>query len=259
MEQVLVNLVVNARDAITHGGKIMVTTGNVSLREKYVSPNVEIGPGEYALLAVKDTGSGMDDRVKQHLFEPFFTTKEVGKGTGLGLPTVYGIVRQHQGYVEILSEVGKGTEVKIYLPRLVEPHEQALAQEKECKPSRGSETILVAEDEPLVRDALVRILHRLGYKVLEASNGAEALQLTQNYMEEIHLLLADMVMPQMSGKELAKKFRVIYPQIKVLFVSGYTDDLSVFSDLDKNSLFLQKPFTEDLLAQRLRELLGKTA
>jgi len=255
LEQILVNLVVNARDAITAKGKITVTMGNVKFPQGYSDNNIEIDPGDYVWLSVKDTGSGMDEHVKKHLFEPFFTTKEVGKGTGLGLATVYGIVKQHQGNIEAISEVGQGTEMKIYLPQVFNIQADMGSAGKDQKVMRGRETIFVVEDEALVRDAVVRILEKLGYKVFSAGNGPEAMALAEEHSEKIDLLLADVVMPQMSGIELSRKFKIIYPGIKILLVSGYTDDMSVASGLDKSQGFLQKPFTEDILAQKLRDLL----
>jgi PAS domain S-box-containing protein len=256
LEQILVNLVVNARDAISAKGKITITMGNIKLAQAYSANNTEIDAGDYVWLSVKDTGSGMDENVKKHLFEPFFTTKEIGKGTGLGLATVYGIVKQHQGNIEVISEPGYGTEMKIYFPRTFDIQAESGSGGKEQVAMLGHETIFVVEDEPLVRDAVVRILEKLGYKVFSAGNGLEAMSLAQEHSEQIHLLLTDVVMPQMSGIELSRKFRIIYPGIKVLLVSGYTDDMSVLSFLDKSQAFLQKPFTEDVLARKLRDLLG---
>jgi len=258
MEQVLVNLVVNARDAMPAGGKIFAFTDVVKFKEIYLCQDAQILPGEYVLLSVKDTGIGMSDEVREHLFEPFFTTKSVGKGTGLGLPTVYGIVKQHQGYIEVLSGLGAGTEIKIYIPRIYDTEGvgEYIADKNKNIPS-GKETVFVVEDEPMVRDVIVRILKNLGYNVLKAADGVEALRLAKEYTGIVDILVTDMVMPQMNGKELAAGFRGIYPKVKVLFVSGYTDDLSITTDLDAHSAFLQKPFTNDVLAHKLRELLDK--
>jgi CheY-like chemotaxis protein len=202
----------------------------------------------------------MSDEVKAHLFEPFFTTKELGKGTGLGLATVYGIVKQHNGHIWVYSELGKGTTVKIYLPLVEEdvPIEPR-TEKKELKPTEGK-VVLVAEDEPAVRSVTVRMLQRLGYRVMVASNGDEALRIADQYVGPIHLLLTDVVMPHMSGRELAEALRRRQPAVKVLYVSGYTDnDIHHHGVLDESVEFLPKPFTSEVLARRVQEVLGEAA
>jgi len=258
IEQVIVNLAVNARDAMPHGGTLTIETANVLLDQEYVSRHPGAVPGMHVMLAITDTGIGMSDDVKKHLFEPFFTTKDVGKGSGLGLATVYGIIKQHKGTIWVYSEKGKGATFKIYLPRIEEAAEETLKDGQLSHLPRGKETVLVVEDEMPVRSAAVRILHRLGYTVLEAGNGEEALRLVQNNTSEIHLLLADVVMPRMNGKELADQLKAVRPGLKILFMSGYTDntimDNGVFTE---SAAYLQKPFSEVTLAHKIRELLDR--
>jgi nitrogen-specific signal transduction histidine kinase/ActR/RegA family two-component response regulator len=259
LEQVIMNLVVNARDAMPQGGKLIIETANADLDEAYAGRHVTVKPGPYVTLAVSDTGTGMDAGVLAHIFEPFFTTKERGKGTGLGLATVYGMVKQSGGNVWAYSEPGRGTTFKIYLPRLKE-----IALEPSplitCIPlAQGSETILVVEDEEEVR-ALVRgILQGRGYSVLEASRPSEALATCQHHKGPIHLLLTDVVMPEMSGPELAQRFKGFHSDARVLYMSGYTGDAIVhFGILDSANPFVQKPFTTDAFAQKVREVLDAT-
>ncbi len=259
IKQVIVNLAVNARDAMPEGGRLTIETANVVLDETYTASHFDAPPGKYVLLAVSDTGVGMSEEVQTHIFEPFFTTKEEGKGTGLGLATVYGIVKQCGGHIWVYSEIGRGTTFKIYLPR-VEVEASPLSEHNES-PSmpRGTETILLAEDEILVRELAARTLREQGYTVLEAANGEKALRLVQMHPElEIHLLLTDMVMPLLGGKELANRLLAIRPNIKVLFTSGYTDDAIVYHGmLDADNVFLQRPFTPSILARKVREVLDK--
>lgn len=259
LEQVLVNLVVNARDAMPAGGKLIIETANVVLDEFYAETHIEVTPGSYVMLAVSDTGTGMPPDVQKHLFEPFFTTKETGKGTGLGLATVYGIVKQHGGSIWVYSEVGQGTTIKVYLPHVgaqVAPMPQPSAPETL---PRGVETVLVVEDEDAVRNMVIRVLRAQGYAVLEATNGVHAQRLAHDYTGEIHLLIADVVMPQMGGKALADRLLHSRPQMKVLFVSGYTDDAIVHhGQLDHDVIFLQKPFTPAQIARKVREVLHTT-
>jgi two-component system cell cycle sensor histidine kinase/response regulator CckA len=258
MEQVLVNLVVNSRDAMPHGGKIVIFVEQLKLKDKYISTHCEVGPGEYVFITITDNGTGMDDEVKKHLFEPFFTTKDVGKGTGLGLSTVYGIVKQHHGHVDIISKVNEGTQIKMYLPWLAQQATTTTDIKSDLvELPKGHEDIFVVEDEPTVRDITVKLLQILGYKVTAAIDGVNALNLAQNHTGPLAALVTDVVMPNMSGKDLAMKFKVIYPGIKILFVSGYTNDPTVFSDLGPGTAFLQKPFTDVLLANKLRELLDR--
>ncbi len=257
LEQVLVNLVVNARDAMPDGGKLIIETANITLDHEYARQDPEITPGEYVMLVVRDTGCGMTKEVKEHLFEPFFTTKEQDKGTGLGLSTCYGIVKQSGGHILVYSDPGRGSTFKIYLP-CVEGAADALPQrDEEGNPPRGTETVLLVEDEPLVLKLVSRVLGRQGYTVLETANGEQALRVARAYGEEpIHLLLTDVVMPQMGGKEVADWFQAVSPKTKVLFMSGYTDDAIVRQDvLDTDVAFLQKPVMPEVLARKVREVM----
>lgn len=256
IEQVILNLSVNARDAMPKGGKLTIETRNVHLDKKYAATHVSVRPGHYVMLAVSDNGCGMSPEVQARVFEPFFTTKEHGKGTGLGLSTVYGIVKQSGGNIWVYSEVGKGTTIKVYLPRV----DELVANEEVGADGvpllQGRETVLLAEDEDQVRDVTKVILEMNGYKVLEASSGEEALRIFKSYPDQIHLIMTDVVMSQMSGRELARTFEALRPSIKVLYMSGYTDDAIVRHGLlDHEIAFLQKPFTPDTLMRKLREVL----
>jgi len=257
IEQVLMNLVVNACDAMPDGGTLTIETTNVTLDEEYAGRHVEVVPGEYVMLAVTDTGIGMSEEVKAHLFEPFFTTKEAGRGTGLGLATVYGIVKQHGGSIWVYSELGVGTTFKIYLPQVEAPDEGLPRRDdEEGRLVQGRETVLVVEDEPWVRGVERRILESQGYTVLEASNGGEALEVARKHPGQIHLLLTDVVMARMSGKELAAELEADHPGLKVLFISGYTENYIVHgSILEPGAAFLAKPFTAAALARKVREVL----
>jgi signal transduction histidine kinase/CheY-like chemotaxis protein len=258
MEQVLMNLVVNARDAMPQGGKVNTETANVTLDEVHVRQHPEASPGPYALVSVSDNGSGMPEEVQAHIFEPFFTTKEEGKGTGLGLATCYGIVRQSGGHIEVYSKVGQGTTFKIYLP-LAEKASSASSDHEEADShlQKGTETVLLAEDELAVRSLIARLLRHQGYHVLEAANGVEALSLAREHSsKEIHLLLTDVVMPQMGGIELAKQLNSLRPNTKILFVSGYTSDPFVkLSIPDQGIQFVQKPFNPTVLVRKVREVM----
>ncbi|MGB7623609.1 MAG: PAS domain S-box protein [Terriglobia bacterium] len=254
--QVLMNLAVNARDAMPKGGKLTIETSNEDIDEAYASRNAGMHVGSYVVLGVRDTGTGMDSEIQKHLFEPFFTTKEMGKGTGLGLSTVYGIVKQSGGYIWVNSEVGSGTTFKVYLPRHEEVGKPLQISPEQTTPMHGSETILVVEDEDGVRDLVRDILEMNGYTVLEASAGEEALERCRQHPETIHLILTDVVMPQMSGRELAERLVPMKPGIKVLYMSGYTDDTVLHHGaLEADMVFLQKPFTPEALARRVREVL----
>jgi PAS domain S-box-containing protein len=261
IEQVIANLVVNARDAMPHGGRLTIETANTVLDANYARQHVGAAPGEYVMLAVSDTGTGMDAVVQQHIFEPFYTTKEVGKGTGLGLATCYGIVKQHGGNIWIYSEVGHGTTFKIYLPRVYEAVDAPSQSADDAFVPRGSETVLLVEDEPLVRELVSHALHAQGYTVLDASNGAEALRVVQAYDgAPIDLLITDVVMPGMGGKALAEQVTSMYPGSKVLFISGYaTDAITHHGRLDPGTHFLSKPFTRTALARKVREVLDAAA
>ena len=256
IEQVLVNLVVNARDAMPQGGVLTIETANVVLDEAYVRRHHDAQVGEHVMLAVSDSGTGMSEEVQAHLFEPFFTTKEVGKGTGLGLATVYGIVKQHGGNIWVYSELGKGTSIKVYLPRVVEAAQGLPRRDSAGYLPRGSETVLLVEDEPAVRRTAARILRTQGYSVIEASNGEEALRRAAEERRPIHLVITDVVMPRMGGKELASKLQAAQPQLAVLFTSGYTENAIVHRGvIEAGRDFLQKPFTAATLARKVRQVL----
>jgi two-component system cell cycle sensor histidine kinase/response regulator CckA len=255
IEQVLVNLVINARDAMLEGGQLTIETRNVVLDDIYLRSHVSIIPGSYVMLAVSDTGVGMSPQVQTHLFEPFFTTKEAGKGTGLGLATCYGIIKQHGGNIWAYSEVGHGTTFKVYLPRADESVD-ARAVADEAEHLLGTETVLLVEDEPAVRALAARVLRNLGYLVLMAVNGTEGLSTAQAHTGQIDLLLADLVMPEVGGKALSEQLTPQYPNMRVLFMSGYTDNAIVHhGQLDEGVAFLQKPFTPAALARKVRAVL----
>jgi signal transduction histidine kinase len=258
MQQVIMNLAVNAKDAMPNGGKLTIETANVELDETYARSHVAVIPGRYAMLSVSDTGVGMTAEVKEQVFEPFFTTKEKGKGTGLGLSTVYGIVKQSGGNIWVYSEPGQGTTFKIYLPRVDEPLEELKEKAEVKEIPLGSETILVVEDEGEVRKVAVRILSGQGYKVLEASHGNDAMLVCKQHEGPIHLMVTDVVMPNMSGHELAKRLKAFHPEMKVLYMSGYTDNAIVHHGvLEKGMNYIQKPFTVEGLAKKVREVLDK--
>ncbi|MDB5310275.1 MAG: Blue-light-activated protein [Gemmataceae bacterium] len=255
LEQVIMNLVVNARDAMPRGGKLTIETANVELDETYMATHAEAQPGPYVLVAVSDTGHGMDEATRARVFEPFFTTKGSDKGTGLGLAVVHGIVKQSGGLVDVYSEPGVGTSFKVYLPRADEPagSKPAVA----VAPRRGTETVLLVEDEDGVRSLAKLVLERHGYQVLEARNGGEALILSRQFGEPIHLMVTDVVMPRMSGWQLAQEMAAERAGVKVLYMSGYTDDAVVrHGILTADTPFIQKPFTPDALARKVREVLG---
>jgi CheY-like chemotaxis protein len=259
IEQVILNLAVNARDAMPKGGKLTLETANVELDEFYARSRISVTPGRYAMLSVSDTGCGMSPEVREQIFEPFFTTKQEGQGTGLGLSTVYGIIKQSSGNIWVYSEPDQGTTFKIYLPR-VEEEADALPSCGDTDPLlKGSETVLLVEDEASVRELAARILREQGYKVLKASNGKEAMRIGRKHFgEKIHLLLTDVVMPQMGGKELHDRFVALHPEAKALFVSGYTDTTINHHAIFKPGMpFLQKPFSPTSLAKKVREVLDK--
>jgi signal transduction histidine kinase len=257
-EQILINLVVNARDAIPpEGGRITVETRNVTLDAEYARQHDGVTEGDYVMLAVSDTGSGMDEAVRLQIFEPFFTTKEKGRGTGLGLATVYGIVKQAGGHIWMYSEVGEGTAFKIYLPRATDPVDAASVYEPAGSSPRGTETLLIAEDESELRSLATAALQALGYHVLVAVDGVAALALAVDHKGEIDLLVTDVVMPRMSGKDLAEQLRISRPSMKVLYVSGYTEEtLLHHGTADPGTAFLAKPYTLSDLSHKVREVLS---
>jgi two-component system cell cycle sensor histidine kinase/response regulator CckA len=257
LEQVLMNLVVNARDALPHGGQIVITTEVTSVDSQFARANAGAEPGDYVKLCVSDNGSGMDAQTLSHVFEPFFTTKDVGKGTGLGLATVYGVVKQSGGYIRVTSEVSRGTTFEIYLPRVHDPVSEPRDTAGPRTGTPAGETILVAEDEDAVRALTCRILRKRGYHVLEARDGREAVQIAQDYEGEIRLLVTDVIMPNVGGRELSENLARLKPTVKVLFMSGYTDDQLLQRGIlqSGSSNFLEKPFTPDALATKVREVL----
>jgi two-component system cell cycle sensor histidine kinase/response regulator CckA len=254
LEQVIVNLAVNARDAMRSGGTLTIETIRVRIDEKSVARSPELTAGDYVMLAVSDTGCGMSSEVKARLFEPFFTTKPAGKGTGLGLATCYGIVKQSGGHIAVYSEEDCGTTFKVYLPAILGETESITTPHREIKPSRGHETILLAEDEPAIRELAATSLRELGYQVIEASDGSEAMRLAKKHgCKQIDLLLTDVVMPEMGGKELAYWLRAVSPDTRVLFTSGYTDRTVISTGaLNPGTRFLQKPFPPSTLANEVR-------
>jgi nitrogen-specific signal transduction histidine kinase/ActR/RegA family two-component response regulator len=259
IEQVIMNLVVNARDALPNGGQILIETSNVDLDSTYTRDHPVVRPGPYVLLAVSDTGIGMTADTIAHIFEPFYTTKESGRGTGLGLSTVYGIVKQSGGYIWVYSELGKGTTFKVYLPRVKDAVQASPAPETPASTTHTArETILLVEDEPAVRELTRTVLSERGYKVIEALTPEDAERLAGNNGAEIHLLLTDVVMPGMSGHALAKRLTARYPHLRVLYMSGYTYNvIAQDGTLEEGISFLQKPFTPQVLAQKVREVLDR--
>ena len=256
IEQVILNLTVNARDAMPEGGKLTIETANVELDEAYASRHVSVQPGPYVMLALSDTGCGMDAETQARIFEPFFTTKEPGKGTGLGMSTVYGIVKQSGGNIWIYSEPGKGTTIKTYLPRVEGVAEGSEPAHPRSSVLRGSETILLVEDEEMVRSLTREILESHGYAVCEARDSTEALSICHTHSGSIHLLVTDVVMPGLSGRELAARLGTIHPETKVLYMSGYTDDAVVrHGVLNSGLAFLQKPFSANVFLRKVREVL----
>jgi two-component system, cell cycle sensor histidine kinase and response regulator CckA len=256
IEQVLMNLALNARDAMPTGGKLTLETSNVQLDDAYTREHRSVEPGRYVMLAVSDTGVGMSPETMAHIFEPFYTTKEPGKGTGLGLSTVYGVVKASGGYVWVYSELGHGTTFKIYLPRVDQPAQPLTGENRPTGVQRGTETILLVEDDPQLNQLASSVLTHCGYKVLAAANPEEGLAVCRTHPHEIHLLVTDVVMPKMNGRQLAEQVARIRPSVKLLYVSGYTSNAIVhYGVLDAGLWFLPKPFSLAALVAKVREVL----
>ncbi|PYQ25267.1 MAG: hybrid sensor histidine kinase/response regulator [Acidobacteria bacterium] len=263
LDQVLLNLAVNARDAMPRGGRLVLEASNADLDDEYAREHVTVRPGPYVMLAVSDTGHGMDKQTQERIFEPFFTTKEQGKGTGLGLSTVYGIVKQSGGYVWVYSEVGRGTTFKVYLPRVQDAAERESpprTAEPAAERAAASETLLLVEDDASVRELLRELLESAGFRVLEASRPGEAVEIVKSRREPIDLLVTDVVMPEMTGPELARRLEDLRPGLRLLFLSGYTEGVVLDKGLVSDGAhFLQKPFTTDALEAKVREVLDAPA
>jgi len=253
--QVIMNLAVNARDAMPDGGKLIVETRNIELDEEYALRHPPTVPGNYVMLVMTDTGVGMDMQTQAHIFEPFFTTKEVGKGTGLGLATVYGVIKQSGGHIWVYSEPELGSTFTIYLPRVEQPVQRNRTSDLATDSLRGSETVLLVEDEESLRSLTRTLLERGGYTVLEAKNGGQAIEIARQYRGPIHLLLTDMVMPGMVGRELADEVASIRPEMRVIYMSGYMG-FTPRGVLDSDASFLPKPFTQDTLLRKVHEVLS---
>jgi PAS domain S-box-containing protein len=261
IEQVIMNMVMNARDAMPNGGKLTLETANVSFDEESVGRDPELKAGDYVMLAITDTGTGMSEEVKAHAFEPFFTTKGIGEGTGLGLSTCYGIIKQSGGHISVYSEPGRGATFKIYLPQADKLAKASVEGLAAPALPRGTETILLVEDDAALREMAVTLLRRIGYQVWAAANGVEALSLKQQrHVGHVDLLFTDVVMPHMSGKELADRVQALFPHTRILFTSAYTENAIVQQGVfDKGMALLQKPFTPSALARKVREMLDQPA
>lgn len=259
MEQVLLNLTTNARDAMPKGGTLTIETGITEMDNEFKKTYGYGEPGRYALLTVSDTGMGMDEKTRAKIFEPFFTTKEVGKGTGLGLAMVYGIIKQHSGYINVYSEPEKGATFKIYLPLLeITPEELVKPKEAVVLPARGAETILLAEDDADVRILTKTVLEEYGYTVIEAVDGAEALEKFRANQDKIHMLIFDIIMPRMSGGEAYEQIKKIMPHVKVLFLSGYPADIAQVKEvIDVKQNLLLKPISPLKLLDKVRKTLNE--
>ena len=258
--QAIMNLALNARDAMPEGGELRIETANADMDEAAAHLQDGMEPGRYVMLVVSDTGRGMDLETREKIFEPFFTTKDTGAGTGLGLSTVYGIVKQSDGFIYVYSEPGHGTTFKVYLPRVDEAAEPLEPGTAPVKPLQGTETVLLVEDEEAVRALARTVLQRNGYSVLEAPGGPEAVEISERHEGPINLLVTDVVMPGMSGSELAERLTMLSPELKVLYISGYTEEAVGGGGLLRpGTAFLQKPFTPDVLTHSVRELLDLPA
>ena len=256
LNQVTMNLAINARDAMPHGGTVAITTRNVSVTPERPDRHRMMPPGDYVHVSVRDTGHGMSPETVSHLFEPFFTTKKVGQGSGLGLATVYGIVKQSQGYIFVDSALDQGATFHLYYPRVMAA--PAVAETSSVPHRRGSETLLVVEDQDMVRTFVAQALNSYGYRVIEAASGEEALRVAASLPESVQALVTDVIMPQMSGPVLAQQLRLVWPGLRVLFISGYTDHTEPVTLNEPGSAFIQKPFSPDALARQLRDLLDKS-
>jgi CheY-like chemotaxis protein len=258
IEQVIMNLAVNARDAMPAGGRLTFETSNVDINESFARRHSGMMPGRYVLLSVSDTGAGMTREVRERVFEPFFTTKEKGKGTGLGLSTVYGIIKQSGGYIWVDSEAGRGTTFRIYLTQVTNATEETEKRPQVEATSSGNETILLVEDDGGVRDLAREILQNGGYRIVEASGGQEAAKLYKESQEPIHLILTDVVMPRMSGRDLVNQLQPLRPETKVLYMSGYAENSIVNQGtLEKGIHYIQKPFTLEGLVHMVRRTLDR--
>jgi two-component system, cell cycle sensor histidine kinase and response regulator CckA len=256
IEQAVVNLAVNSRDAMPEGGRISIQSSKVYLDEDYVRTHLGVRPGEYVMVTVTDTGEGMTAEVRQRIFEPFFTTKERGRGTGLSLATVYGMVKQCGGDIWVYSEPGKGTTFHLYFPKANGQLPETNSPEKETATVEKSETVLVVEDEKPVRELTARMLQQLGYNVLSAASGSEAIAINKSFAGRIGVLITDMVMPEMNGQQVAEALLQARPELKVLYVSGYTEHIVIHRGLEPGVEFLPKPFSREALAKKLEELRG---
>jgi CheY-like chemotaxis protein len=258
VDQILTNLCVNARDAIAGTGKLTIETANVSLDEAFCTDNAGFVPGEYVLLTVSDDGCGMDQETQSSIFEPFFSTKEMGKGTGLGLATIYGVVKQNNGFISVNSEIGKGTTFRIFLPQHMAKAASGPEQQHDQTPEVGGETILLVEDEPAILKMTTIMLEMMGYAVIAAATPGEAIRLARDHQGRIDLLMTDVVMPEMNGRDLARNLMSTYPDIRRLFMSGYTADVIAHHGvLDEGVHFIQKPFTMKNVATKLKKALDK--